>query len=54
MNKFLVFVNYRGLILVIREKMPKTWTYEECTEYLQKTHVGIVNIQRYDNMTLTL
>lgn len=54
MSKFLVFVNYKGMILVIREKLPKSWTYEECTEYLQKIHSGIVNIQRYDSMTLLL
>lgn len=54
MNKFLVFVNYRGTILVTREKLPETWTYEECTAHIQRAFSGIVCIQRYDSMTLTL
>lgn len=54
MNKFLVFVNYQGKILAIYEKLPETWTYEECTEYLQRVHVGIVSIQRFDGFTITL
>jgi hypothetical protein len=54
MNKFLVFLNYQGLVLVTREQLPKSWTYEECTEHIQRAFSGIISIQPYDSMTITL